>query len=94
MLFELNITYGRLHRDIHEKNIMLRTNDDITRTKELSGELCFIDFGHSKRIYDRPTADDYKLTFGGRMIQYPQDKERVENLKPNPRMPEANIFKH
>jgi len=94
LLFQLNIDHGTLHRDIHEKNIMLRTSEDIASTKELHGELCFIDFGHGKRISARPTPDDYKLTIGQNMIKYPEDKARVDMLKPNPRTPEANIFEH
>ncbi|HVM76667.1 MAG TPA: lipopolysaccharide kinase InaA family protein [Candidatus Paceibacterota bacterium] len=92
MIFDLNINKEVLHRDIHEKNIMLRTNEDMATTKQLKGELVFLDFGHSKRIYGRPMPEDYKLTVGKNVLNYPQDKSRVEALKPNPRTPGDNIF--
>ncbi|HVN26148.1 MAG TPA: hypothetical protein VMT99_00645 [Candidatus Paceibacterota bacterium] len=92
LLFELNISHKVLHRDIHKSNIMLRTSDKLAPGGELSGELVFIDLGRGRKIHGRPTPDDYRLTIGNNVISYTQDKSAVEQLRPNPRTPDTNIF--
>lgn len=93
MLFDLTINKGVVHRDLHKGNIMLKTTDDISKQKTVSGELYFIDFGLSKRIFGGPTPEDFELTIGRDTVKYTEDIKRVEQLKPN-RRSSTNVFIH
>jgi serine/threonine protein kinase len=86
IILELNNEFGVVHRDLHEGNIMLQTNDKLEPDARLKGELKLLDFGCSKRIsFSSPEPDDFKLTIGQKTIEFPQDSVRVLGLKPNAR---------
>lgn len=92
LIFDLNINHGIIHRDLHKGNIMIKTDQAAEQGAVLEGDLFLIDFGLSKRIFARPTQEDYQLTIGNEVVQYLQDRRQVDELKPNPGNSASNVF--
>lgn len=73
---------GYVHRDLHPKNIILKTDQPLEVGAELSGELYLIDFGVAKKFYgSSPEEEDFRLTIGNDVINYPQDSKWLEEIK-------------
>ncbi|HUC31644.1 MAG TPA: AarF/UbiB family protein, partial [Candidatus Paceibacterota bacterium] len=93
MLIEINKKYGIVHRDLHTGNIMLETDDDISKQKTVSGTLKFIDLGLAKQTYGSFSPEDFQLTIGDHIVRFPGDRDQIEKLKPN-RRSSYNVFTH
>lgn len=88
MVFKLNIEHRVVHRDLHSGNVMLETDQTLVPDGQLSGRLFLIDFGLSKRIYSRPTEEDFQLTIShSDVIRYRHDERTIKNLQPSKNSP-------